>query len=92
MYYHINDIFNNGNVQKDFQNLCCCYICVYCLMTSIMRIKIFLALQSYTLYFLDIDSLDAIKCKMHPNLKNFEIWKKLILESGKYGNNAVDQC
>jgi hypothetical protein len=48
-----NNICNSGNIQKYFQNLNCCYPCVYCPMTNVTDIYISLSLLVKE-YFLTI--------------------------------------
>jgi hypothetical protein len=63
-----NDSFNNGNIQKYFRNIFCCCLCVYCPMTSVMDMVIFLKLSSYNIIFrhrfLDaIPISETLKCE-----------------------------
>jgi hypothetical protein len=73
-----NNIFNKGNTKKYFRNLPYCCLCVYCSMTSVMRIKI------HSVFFWH-QSLDAIKCKTYSDFINLKMWRKCISESTKYG-------
>jgi hypothetical protein len=52
-------------------------------MASVMYMKIFLALYSCNVTS-EHQSLDAIKCKTHPDFIKFEILKKCVLEGRKH--------